>query len=487
MSEGKLVSIGLPVYNGENYLRLALESLLAQEYEHFELIISDNGSKDGTEAICREFAARDARIRYVRHAENRGSPWNFKYVVEQARGEYFLWAAHDDVWSPPFLRKCVEMMERHPSAVLCCTEINFIDGAGQRSAHYANYKNIETPGKSAAGRVHELISRMGWFAIYGLMRTEATRKIALGISDYGCDVIQLLELLLQGDFVKVPERLFHFRILIEGKTPEDYQNDFQSGSRATRMPYAGLAARLMRTVYESELTAKEKAEVFADCILTLTCSNPAWRESIASEVLGAGAGARLNDSQFALLLGMVLNLSVPLDEIRDNPVSAAIYRGALNLPDVLGACRKVLGGGGGEIAAAAAASAADATAQVDLFRRAAELVKQGRLEEASKAFDVALQHGETSDGWSDWATVQLARNKMEAAERGLRRAMELDKGNTQAAAKLGIVLAGRGDISEAVGLLEQGIGGVEGERRAAIEELLKGCREKLGAVAKIAG
>jgi Tfp pilus assembly protein PilF len=114
-------------------------------------------------------------------------------------------------------------------------------------------------------------------------------------------------------------------------------------------------------------------------------------------------------------------------------------------------------------------------------------VKQGRLEEASKAFDVALQHGETSDGWSDWATVQLARNKMEAAERGLRRAMELDKGNTQAAAKLGIVLAGRGDISEAVGLLEQGIGGVEGERRAAIEELLKGCREKLGAVAKIAG
>src|SRR5271168_1127589 len=263
MSEGALVSIGLPVYNGENYLRLALESLLAQEYEHFELMISDNGSKDGTEAICREFAARDARIRYVRHAENRGSPWNFKYVVEQARGEYFLWAAHDDLWSPSFLGKCVERMERHPAAVLCCTEINFIDGAGRRSIHYANYKNIETLGKSATGRIHELIARIGWFAIYGLMRTEATRKISLGISDYGCDVILLLELLLQGDFVKVPERLFYFRIVMEGKTPEDYQEVFQSRARATTVPYAGLAARLTKTVYESGLAAKKKAEVYA--------------------------------------------------------------------------------------------------------------------------------------------------------------------------------------------------------------------------------
>jgi tetratricopeptide (TPR) repeat protein len=177
---------------------------------------------------------------------------------------------------------------------------------------------------------------------------------------------------------------------------------------------------------------------------------------------------------------MVLNLSVSLDEIRDNPVSAAIYRGASGSPDVIGACRKVLGVGGSEIVAA------DAEAPMDLFRRAAELVEQGRLEEASNAFDAALQRGETSEGWSDWATVQLGRNKVEAAELGLRRAMELDKDNAQAAAKLGILLAGRGNISEAVGLLEQGIGGVEGERRAAIEELLRGCREKQAAPVKVA-
>jgi glycosyltransferase involved in cell wall biosynthesis len=89
-----LVSIGMPVYNGENFLRLALSSLLAQDYPHFELIISDNASDDGTEEICREYQAHDRRIRYLRHRENRGSPWNFAFV---ARGDYFMWAAHDDL------------------------------------------------------------------------------------------------------------------------------------------------------------------------------------------------------------------------------------------------------------------------------------------------------------------------------------------------------------------------------------------------------
>jgi glycosyltransferase involved in cell wall biosynthesis len=462
-----IVSIGLPVYNGENFLRQALETLLAQDYAHFELIISDNGSVDGTEKICREFQARDTRIRYVRHAENRGSPWNFKYVAEEARGKYFLWAAHDDLWSPSFLRKCVAMLEEHPRAVLCCTEINFIDGNGQRSVHYANYKNIETLGRSPAGRIHELISRMGWFAVYGLMRTEATRKISLGMSVYGCDVILLLELLLQGDFVKVAEPLFSFRILIEGKTAEDYQRDFQSRAPVTTTPYASFAARLLRTVYQSALSASEKAEVFADFILTLTLENVPWRESITSELLGRGA--HLDDSQFAFLLGLVLNGGAPLDEIKSNPISEAIYRSPLGAPDLLAAAQKILG----------KTETVSAAVQNDLFRKAALLVEQGRLEEASDAFEQALQKHENSNGWSDWATVQIACNRLDAAERGLRRALRLDARNGPAAAKLGILLADMGRITESIPYLEKSLPWFGGAQRAAIEELLKGCRQKL--------
>ncbi|WNC86000.1 glycosyltransferase family 2 protein [Thermosynechococcus sp. QKsg1] len=89
------LSIGMPVYNGAKFIREALDSLLAQTFTDFELIISDNASTDETEAICREYAAKDKRIRYVRQAQNLGAAANFKYVLDEARGEYFMWAAAD--------------------------------------------------------------------------------------------------------------------------------------------------------------------------------------------------------------------------------------------------------------------------------------------------------------------------------------------------------------------------------------------------------
>jgi len=97
------VSIGMPVYNGAKFIREALDSLLAQTFTDFELIISDNASTDETEAICQEYAAKDARIRYVRQAKNLGAVANFKFVLDEAVGEYFMWAAHDDKWSKAYL------------------------------------------------------------------------------------------------------------------------------------------------------------------------------------------------------------------------------------------------------------------------------------------------------------------------------------------------------------------------------------------------
>ena len=91
------VTIGLPVYNGENYLAEAIDSILGQTFTDFELIISDNASTDRTEEICRRYAAEDDRIRYFRHDRNRGASPNYNFTVEKARGEYFKWAAHDDV------------------------------------------------------------------------------------------------------------------------------------------------------------------------------------------------------------------------------------------------------------------------------------------------------------------------------------------------------------------------------------------------------
>lgn len=115
------VSIGMPVYNGEPFIREALDSLLAQTFTDFELIISDNASTDGTEAICREYAAKDARIRYVRQVENRGAMPNFQFVLDEALGEYFMWAAADDVWLPKFIETCVKLLKTDASAQMAMT------------------------------------------------------------------------------------------------------------------------------------------------------------------------------------------------------------------------------------------------------------------------------------------------------------------------------------------------------------------------------
>jgi glycosyltransferase involved in cell wall biosynthesis len=113
-----LVSIGMPVFNGEQFLRRALDSLLAQDYTDFELIISDNGSTDGTEKICREYTSHDHRIRYIRQGNNLGSLENFNFVLREAQGEYFMWAAVDDQWEASFIRSLLESLARNPEAAL---------------------------------------------------------------------------------------------------------------------------------------------------------------------------------------------------------------------------------------------------------------------------------------------------------------------------------------------------------------------------------
>lgn len=104
------VSIGMPVYNGAQYIREALDSLLAQTFTDFELIISDNASSDMTQGICEEYARRDSRIRYVRQGENKGAAANFRFVLDCARADLFMWAAYDDLWAPNYLMDATTLL-----------------------------------------------------------------------------------------------------------------------------------------------------------------------------------------------------------------------------------------------------------------------------------------------------------------------------------------------------------------------------------------
>lgn len=125
-----LVSIGMPAYNGEQCIRRALDSLLVQDYNNFELIISDNASTDATLQICKEYADSDNRIRIHTHPHNVGSLANFKTVLEIASGKYFMWAACDDYWLPEFISTLIKELEKHPEAgvAMCAVERVYEDG-----------------------------------------------------------------------------------------------------------------------------------------------------------------------------------------------------------------------------------------------------------------------------------------------------------------------------------------------------------------------
>ena len=207
------VSIGIPVYNGENFLEECLDYILSQTYDDFELLITDNASTDNTEAICRAYAAKDRRISYYRQEKNFGPVWNYNYAFEKSTGEYFKWAAHDDLCHPDFLLKCVEVLDLDKSIVLSYPQTAIIDDKGQVLRNY-NYQ-VNTHSAEPQQRFRSLIcvnhNLHGAFEIFGLIRSNILRMTPL-IEYYARgDSILLARLSLYGRFYQIPESLFFKR------------------------------------------------------------------------------------------------------------------------------------------------------------------------------------------------------------------------------------------------------------------------------------
>lgn len=207
------VSIGLPVYNGERYLKTALDSLLGQTFADFELIISDNGSQDRTAEICQDYAKQDPRIRYYRHDQNRGAAWNQSHVVNLARGEYFKWGHHDDICAPEFLARCVEVLDRFPAVVLVYPKTLVID-AEEAPLHPSedHFHLLQPRPEDRFHTYHDLV-RNGHDCnpLHGLIRTATLQKTALIASYPSSDLVLLGELVLHGQFYELPEQLFFKR------------------------------------------------------------------------------------------------------------------------------------------------------------------------------------------------------------------------------------------------------------------------------------
>jgi len=207
------VGIGIPVYNGEKYLCEAIESVLAQSFTDFELIISDNASTDSTEHICRHYAAKDSRIRYYRNDKNIGAAKNCNRTFELSCSRYFKWMAVDCTIEPEFLQRCVDLLDRDKDIILTCSYcIGHIETTGARIKLEGNFalKSPE-PYQRFCDALKRVVAEGGNGPIWALMRSDVLRQSRLIKPIIGGDDYLLLELALKGKFGQIPEFLAMLR------------------------------------------------------------------------------------------------------------------------------------------------------------------------------------------------------------------------------------------------------------------------------------
>jgi glycosyltransferase involved in cell wall biosynthesis len=290
--EHPTVTIGLPVFNGERFLAEALDAIVTQSFEDFELLISDNASTDSTPEICRDFAARDRRIRVDRLPQNLGASINYNRLVDMARGRFFKWATHDDLLAPSFLEKCVEHLDADPRMVLCSCEIDIIDSDGSRLG-----KCDDPLPDLASPQPHRRFANLilvdhRCIDVFGLMRIEALRSTPRIAPYIASDRVLLAELGLLGRIDRIDETLFFSRshtgqsiALVDMKKRAAW---FDPANRGPVFPNWRLFAEYFRVVHRVPLEPSERARCHLHLLHWLG-ANWNWAR-MARDVIVAVAG-----------------------------------------------------------------------------------------------------------------------------------------------------------------------------------------------------
>jgi glycosyltransferase involved in cell wall biosynthesis len=206
-----VLSVGMPVYNGEQWLNTAIESILNQSYSDFEFIISDNASTDKTQDICEHYAKIDNRVRYIRNEKNLGANPNFNKVFTESRGRYFKWASSNDLLHEDMLKKCVAVLEEKSDVVLCFPNTKLFYDADGEFEEYDDLFSLtsEQPEK----RFRNLVENLGLNnTMNGVIRSSALAKTELIKVYFSSDNVLMAELALHGKLINLPDFLFYRRM-----------------------------------------------------------------------------------------------------------------------------------------------------------------------------------------------------------------------------------------------------------------------------------
>lgn len=206
----QLVSVGIPTYNRPEGLKRVLDCMLTQSYSNLEIIVSDNASPNPeVEKIAREYANRDARISYYRQTENQGATFNFHFVLEQASGQYFMWAADDDLWEAFYIEKLVNEIEKSGTSFVAANfEAQYVD----ENFTQFDYFSEGTPFYSfqsnlVVDRIKYVLAHNFGNLIYSLYRKEILDQISILFAEN--EIPFLLQVAEKGNWRVLPKAGFY--------------------------------------------------------------------------------------------------------------------------------------------------------------------------------------------------------------------------------------------------------------------------------------
>lgn len=256
------VTVGVPVYNGERFVRRTLEHLQKQDYPEFTVIITDNGSTDGTELICREFVASDHRFRYFRSDINRGVSRNYNWALELADTELFLWNPADDLLAPTFLSKCIEALNGAPRSVIAYSRVQLVDENDTVIGALGDAE-LYLDGPSPSQRLDTFLRRQAVHLQYGVIETTFLRTLGGEPAIRGADVVLGAKLVMAGPAVQVPEQLFQARRHREQGSMltrvSDQVRESRPGAKiALGFPQARIAIEVCSAILHAGLPAPER-------------------------------------------------------------------------------------------------------------------------------------------------------------------------------------------------------------------------------------
>jgi glycosyltransferase involved in cell wall biosynthesis len=254
-----LVSLGMPVFNEDRFIRSALEALVKQDYDNFELTIYDNCSTDNTQDICQEFSDKYSFVTYTRHPINIGAAENFKYAQENATGKYFMWATGHDFWSKNLVTECVSALESNPTATISFATSSWIDEySAPISAKQSGW--ADTRGLSPVARFYFCL----WgnmHPILGLIRLQSLSESKPFQTVIGADLVVLSELSLKGDFIHAQSAKWSRRHFRKDETYRQRVKRYKSNGYSlldkklsNTFPALTLALELIKVVMRADLT-----------------------------------------------------------------------------------------------------------------------------------------------------------------------------------------------------------------------------------------